>query len=142
MRNRRLLGTGLAALALGLGPVAASAAVTRQAGGALPAGLALSSSGILSGTARATARATSGGTAGAAAAGAARTGHWSVTVAVTDARGATATAGLSLLVAAPGPAGVDFAAAGAADGEGAGNLRYAEWAWHRPAGGGPVDKDG
>ena len=79
MRNRRLLGTGLAALALGLGPVAASAAVTRQAGGALPAGLALSSSGILSGT---------------------------------------------------------------ADSEGAGNLRYAEWAWHRPAGGGPVDKDG
>jgi hypothetical protein len=114
VRNRRLLGTGLA----------------------------LSSSGILSGTARATARATSGGTAGAAAAGAARTGHWSVTVAVTDARGATATAGLSLLVAAPGPAGADFAAVGAADGEGAGNLRYAEWAWHRPAGGGPVDKDG
>ena len=180
MRNRRLLGTGLAALALGLGPVAASAAVTgltvtsphapravagepysfamtatggqlpyrwRVTADALPAGLALSSSGILSSTARATARATGGGTAGAAAAGAAaagaaRTGHWSVTVAVTDARGATATAGLSLLVAAPGPAGVDFAAAGAADSERAGNLRYAEWAWHRPAGGGPVDKDG
>ncbi len=102
----------------------------RVTAGALPAGLALSSSGILSGTARATARATTG----AAAAGAARTGHWSVTVAVTDARGATATAGLSLPVAAPGPADADFAAADTADSEGAGNLRYAEWAWHRPAG--------
>jgi hypothetical protein len=72
-------------------------------------------------------------------------------------RGATATAGLSLLVAAPGPAGAGDVAAGAADSsaadssaadssaadnDGAGNLRYAEWAWHRPAGGGRADEDG
>jgi hypothetical protein len=91
---------------------------------------------MLSGTARATA----GATSGAAAAGAAPTGHWSVTVGVTDARGATATAtaGLSPRVAARGPAdGGDLAA-----GDVAGNLRYAEWAWHRPAGGGPADEDG
>jgi len=63
-------------------------------------------------------------------------------VTVTDARGATATAGLSLPVAAPGPAGADDFAAGAADDDGAGNLRYAGWAWHRPAGGGPDGEDG
>jgi hypothetical protein len=45
-----------------------------------------------------------------------------VTVAVTDARGATATADLALPVA---EAAADSAGS-------AGNLRYAEWAWHHP----------
>ncbi|MGH3206250.1 MAG: putative Ig domain-containing protein [Trebonia sp.] len=77
----------------------------RVTSGALPAGLALSPAGVLSGTAR----------AGAAAV--TPTGGWPVDVAVTDARGATATAGLSLSVtgALATPAG---------------NLRHAEWAWH------------
>jgi hypothetical protein len=45
--------------------------------------------------------------------------------------------------AAPGPSRAgDFAAAGGAGSEGAGNLRYAEWAWHCPAGGGRTDEDG
>jgi hypothetical protein len=74
--------------------------------GALPAGLALSAAGVLSGI------------ASAEAAAATPTGRWPVTVAVTDTRGATATAGLSLPVAGT-------AAAGAA-----GNFRHAEWACH------------
>jgi hypothetical protein len=81
----------------------------RVTSGALPAGLALSTAGVLSGAAR----------AGAAAATPA--GRWPVTVAVTDARGATATAALSLSVAETLAAGANH------------NLRYAEWAWHHPA---------
>jgi hypothetical protein len=80
----------------------------RVTSGALPAGLALSPAGVLAGTA-------SAGTAAATP-----TGSWPVTVAVTDARGATATAGLSLAVA------------GAPAADPAGNLRHAEWAWHHP----------
>ena len=86
----------------------------RVTSGALPAGLTLSPAGDLYGTAKAEAAA---GT---------QTGRqpsaMTVTVAVTDARGATATAGLALPVAE--------AAAGSAGS--AGNLRYAEWAWHHP----------
>jgi hypothetical protein len=78
----------------------------RVTSGALPAGLALSTAGVLSGMAR------------AEAAAEAPTGRWPITVAVTDTSGATATAGLSLSVA-------ETAAAGAT-----GDLRYAEWAWH------------
>jgi Putative Ig domain len=153
MRNH-LPGTGLAAIALGLGtligpgpatatqvpgaggrcgafpgahplpgaegvvPAAWSGALTatdgrppyrwRVTSGALPAGLALSAAGVLSGMAR------------AEAAAEAPTGRWPITVAVTDTSGATATAGLSLSVA-------ETAAAGAT-----GDLRYAEWAWHHP----------
>lgn len=82
----------------------------RVTSGALPAGLALSPAGTLSGTAR------------AAAAAGTRTGTWPVAVAVTDASGATATAGLSLSVAE----------AAAAAGGSADSLRYAGWAWHHP----------
>jgi hypothetical protein len=80
----------------------------RVTSGALPPGLALSPAGELSGT------------AGAVAAAAPPPGRWPVTVTVTDARGATATAGLPLSVAAE-------AAGGAIA-----NLRCAEWAWHHP----------
>jgi hypothetical protein len=86
----------------------------RVTSGALPAGLALSTAGVLSGTPRAQAAA---GTP---------TGRWPVTVAVTDASGATATAGLSLSVA---ETAAETAAAGAA-----GNFLHAEWAWHHPGG--------
>jgi Putative Ig domain len=79
----------------------------RVTSGALPAGLALSTAGVLSGTPRAEAAA---GTP---------TGRWPVTVAVTDTSGTTATAGLSLSVAET-----------AAEAAAAGNLRHAEWAWH------------
>jgi hypothetical protein len=58
--------------------------------GSLPPGLTLSPAGILAGTAAA-ASASPDGT---------QAGGWAVTVAVTDARGATATAGLSLVAAA------------------------------------------
>jgi len=78
----------------------------RVTSGALPAGLALSPAGVLAGM------------ASADTAAATPTGSWPVTVAVTDARGATATAGLSLSVA------------GAPAADPAGNLRHAEWAWH------------
>jgi hypothetical protein len=78
----------------------------RVTSGALPAGLALSPAGVLAGT------------ASADTAAATPTGSWPVAVAVTDARGATATAGLSLSVA------------GAQAADPAGNLRHAEWAWH------------
>jgi hypothetical protein len=86
----------------------------RVTSGALPAGLTLSPSGDLYGTARAEAPA---GT---------RTGPWPVTVAVTDARGAIATAGFALPVAEAAAAD----STGKADSTG--NLRYAEWAWHHP----------
>jgi Putative Ig domain len=86
----------------------------RVTSGALPAGLTLSPAGDLYGTARAEAAAwTQTGRQPAA---------MTVTVAVTDARGATATASIALPVAE--------AAAGSAGS--AGNLRYAEWAWHHP----------
>jgi Putative Ig domain/CHAP domain len=78
----------------------------RVTSGALPAGLSLSPTGVLSGT------------AGAGTAAATPAASWPVTVAVTDARGATATAGLSLSVAGALTAGP------------AGNLQHAEWAWH------------
>ncbi|HEX3517128.1 MAG TPA: Ig domain-containing protein [Trebonia sp.] len=84
----------------------------RVTAGALPAGLTLSPAGVLDGTARAQAP--------AEAPAGTRPARWAVTVSVTDARGATATAGISLSVA-------EAAAAG-----GAGNLRYAQWAWHHP----------
>src|ERR1700733_11812633 len=80
--------------------------------GALPAGLALSTAGVLSGSARAGAVPES--------TPATPTARWPVTVAVTDARGATATAALSLSVAEALAAGANR------------NLRYAEWAWHHP----------
>ena len=78
----------------------------RVTSGALPAGLALSPAGVLAGT------------ASADTAAATPTGSWPVAVAVTDARGATATAALSLSVA------------GAQAADPAGNLLHAEWAWH------------
>ena len=78
----------------------------RVTSGTLPAGLALSAAGVLSGAAR----------AGPAAAPPA--GRWPVTVTVTDTRGATAT--LSLSVAESPAAGVNR------------NLKYAEWAWRYP----------
>jgi Putative Ig domain/CHAP domain len=82
----------------------------RVTSGRLPAGLALSAAGVLSGAAR----------AGPAAAPPA--GRWpvTVTVTVTDTRGATATATLSLSVAESPAAGVNR------------NLKYAEWAWRYP----------
>jgi Putative Ig domain/CHAP domain len=80
----------------------------RVTSGTLPAGLALSAAGVLSGAAR----------AGPAAAPPA--GRWPVTVTVTDTRGATATAALSLSVAESPAAGVNR------------NLKYAEWAWRYP----------
>jgi hypothetical protein len=80
----------------------------RVTSGTLPAGLALSAAGVISGAARA-------GTAAAPPAG-----RLPVTVSVTDTRGATATAALSLSVAESPAAGVNR------------NLKYAEWAWRYP----------
>ena len=80
----------------------------RVTSGALPA------AGVLSGTPRAEPAAWP------------PTGRWPATVAVTDASGATATAGLSLPVA---ETAAETAAAGAA-----GNFLHAEWAWHHQGG--------
>jgi hypothetical protein len=63
------------------------------------------------------------GTPRAEAAAGTPAGRWPVTVAVTDAGGATATAGLSL------PAAETAAETAAAA---TGNFRHAEWAWHHP----------
>jgi hypothetical protein len=107
VRNRRLLRSGLAVLALPPCPaprLPGSALVSPESGSPL----ALSSAGVLSGAAR----------AGAAAAPPA--GRWPVTVAVTDTRSASATAALSLSVAESPAPGVNR------------NLRYAEWAWRYP----------